>query len=766
MGQMVRISRLKASCIGAGLGLGLALMPAAAMAQSYRFTNVEIDGNQRVEDATILAYAGIGRGQAVSGGQLNAAYQSILNTGLFESVEIVPRGSKLLIIVTEYPTISRINIEGNRRLKDDDLEKLLQSRARRVYSPATAEADANAIADAYRQAGRLAAEVTPRIIPRSDNRVDLVFEVVEGKVSETERISFVGNRSYTDRRLRRVLESKQAGVFRQIVRADTFLADRLQFDEQVLKDFYNSRGYIDFAVLDTTAEFSRERNAYFITMNVREGQQYRFGEITTATDLTEIDPDLYLKANKIKDGDVYNPAAIENTIARMERLALQERRSFVRIEPRVVRNDAELKLDVEFAIVRGPRMFVERIDIEGNTTTLDRVVRAQFDTVEGDPFNPRAIRQAAERIRALGFFAKAEVQARDGTAGDQVIVDVDVEEKPTGSLSFGASFGTDEGVAFTFGLSERNFLGRGQYLAFNVSTGEGNQSYKLDFREPNLLGRDVGGGLYFNFAETEGRNGEYDTTALTFEPSLSFPVSERGNLRVSLNFEQNEILNAGSAAQLIQDEAGLGQQTAFGLGYDYTWDSRSTGLNPDAGVRVSLGQRLMVAGDAQYVKTQAGVRGETLLPQYDITLRARADIGALHAMSGTTTVLDRFGLSSRQMRGFVGNSVGPRDLVADEALGGNYYFSAGVEAQFPLGLPEEYGIEGGVFWDVGSVWGLDKQPSAGAAIDDSFALRSSIGVSLFWTTAIGPLRFNFSTPLAKEDYDKDRGFNFTIATSF
>ena len=438
----------------------------SASAQNFTFNNVEIEGATRIEPATILSYAGIVQGETVSAGRLNAAYQNVLASGLFEAVEFVPSGSTLIIRVSEYPTINKINFEGNRRLKDEELGAIVQSAVRRVYSPSTAEQDAGRIVQAYEQAGRLAANVDPVIIRRSNNRVDLVFEVKEGRVSEVERISFVGNRNFSDRRLRRVLESKQAGIFRTIVQRDTFIADRIEFDRQVIRDFYLARGYVDFQVLSATPEFSRERNAFFVTFNVREGQQYRFGDLTVSSELGNIDPAEFQSEVRIRPGQVYSPNGVDQTIRRLERLAIQKDLDFIRVEPRVSRNDRSLTLDIEFQVVKGPRIFVERIDIEGNATTLDRVVRRQFDTVEGDPFNPREIRDAAERIRALGFFSAAAVDAREGSSPDQVVIDVDVEEQPTGSLGFGASYSAGSGVGFNVSFAERNFLGRGQTLSY------------------------------------------------------------------------------------------------------------------------------------------------------------------------------------------------------------------------------------------------------------------------------------------------------------
>ncbi|MBS9716174.1 outer membrane protein assembly factor BamA [Pseudohalocynthiibacter aestuariivivens] len=744
------------------------MAPLSAQAQQ-RFSTIEVIGNQRIEAATIRTYAGIERGESVSEGELNAAYQRILGSGLFETVDLTPQGSSLVITVREYPTINQISIEGNRRLKDENLLPIIQSQPRRVYSPTIAELDADSITAAYGQLGRYATTVDPRIIRRDDNRVDLIFEVSESRVIEIDRLSFVGNRAYSDRRLRRVLETKQAGLLRGLVKSDTFIADRIEFDKQVLRDFYLSRGYIDFETLSVNSELARGRDAFFVTFTVREGQPFEFGEITVTSDLEEVDPDEYFEAIRIRPGVTYSPTLVENTIARLERLALRNSLNFVRVEPRITRNDRELTLDVEFNLSRGPRIFVERIDIEGNSTTLDRVIRNQFRIVEGDPFNPREIRESASRIRALGFFKNSEVEAREGTSEDQVIVDVNVEEAPTGTLSFGASFSSDIGVAVAVGFSERNFLGRGQRLSFNVNTASDSAQANIGFVEPALLGRDLRFGLNLGYSTTDNENARYNTKTISFSPSLNFPVSENGRVTLRYGISSEELfgLDPAASSAILLAEAGT-EVTSF-VGYSYSYDTRRTGLNPNAGIIFQFGQNFAgLGGDAKYIQTTALLGAEADVLREEVTLRATLEGGALNMISGNSRITDRFFLSSRRMRGFDANGVGPRDLTAtnQDALGGNFFAVARFEAEFPLGIPEEYGITGGVFFDVGSLWGLDNTAGTLGPVDDSANLRAVVGFSVFWDTVLGPLRFNFSNALKSETYDEERSFDLTVSTSF
>ncbi|MCX7888135.1 MAG: outer membrane protein assembly factor BamA [Rhodobacteraceae bacterium] len=748
-----------------------ALLPVPALAQSYSFSSVTVEGNVRIEPATIVKLAALPRGEAVTAAALNDAYQRIMGSGLFRSVELIPSGSTLVVRVVENPTISVVSFEGNKRLKDEDLAKIVKSQSRRVYSPATAEQDAAAIADAYGTAGRFAARVEPKIIERPDNRVDLVFEIREGAVSEVERLNFTGNRSFSDRRLRQVLQTKQAGLLRAFIQRDTYIPERLDLDRQLLTDFYRSRGFIDAEVTGATGEFARERDGFFVNFTVREGQQYRFGKITTVSEVEGIDAADYERQVKIRRGVTYSPTAIDNTIARMEEIARRQGATFVTVEPRFTRNEKDGILDVEFALVRGPRIFVERIDIEGNVTTLDQVIRRQFKTVEGDPLNAREIRQAAERIRALGYFANADVTANQGSSPEQVIVDVNVEEKPTGSLGFGLSYGTVQGLGLNFNFRESNFLGRGQTLAVSVATGTSTLDNSITFIEPALLNRDLKLKFSGYYRATENNFSFYSTRLIGVSPAIEFPLGLNSRLELRYALTQKDLfkyeVDAGDTPSVIlTNEAAQGALISSAIGYTYSFDNRISGLNPNAKLQFRFGQDFAgLGGDIESVTTTAALRAETKIFNEDVTLRAELEGGALNTMNGNSRVIDRFS-GNGEIRGFEPNGIGPRELAAtnQDALGGNYYAVLRLDAEFPLGLPEEYGILGGVFADVGSVWGLDD--TLGGTIDDAMHLRSSVGVSLLWDTPIGPLRFNFAKALEKQPYDRDQVFDLSVSTQF
>jgi outer membrane protein insertion porin family len=753
-------------------------MVQAAQANDYEINEIIVDGNRRIETETIRSYTAIETPTALTTGEVNDAVQRVRASNLFESVSAQVRGTRLKLTVVEFPTVNEVVFEGNDRLGDSQLSALVRSQSRRVYSVSQVRGDANVIAEAYANQGRIAASVEPRIIRRSDNRVDVIFEIAEGGVVEIERLSFVGNRTFSDRRLRRVLNTKQAGLLRLFVQRDTYIEDRVEFDKQVLADFYNSRGYIDFQIQSVTSELSKTRDSFFLTFRVQEGQQFSFGKVTTTSNLEDVDTADFEEALKIEPGDIYSPALVENTIVRMERRALELGLDFVRVEPRVTRNNDDLALNIDFTLNRGPRVFVERIDIAGNTTTLDRVIRRQFKIVEGDALNPREIRASAERIRAMGFFSSSNVSTREGSAPNQRIVEVAVTEKPTGSLKFGANYNSAVGVGLLASFSEANFLGRGQTTSFGVNTTSSTRSFNFAFKEPSLYNRDLSLSFGLDYQGTSKSNARYDTRAIRFDAAFGFPVSESGFFTPKFFYETEELSKVTATSKVINGEAEEARRKTLGMGYTYSIDNRRIGLDPKAGMFLRLSQDFDLTGDVRFVRTGVTLGGETYLRNEDFKVTASLQGGALNFLSGNSSrVTDRFFLGSGLFRGFSPGGVGPREFdnisSINDALGGEYYAVARFETQFPIGLPEEYGIELGAFFDAGSLWGLSSthvgsgskaRPST--ILYDDFTLRAVVGVSIFWNTPIGPLRFNFTDAVKKAEHDVEQSFDLTVSTSF
>lgn len=782
MGQhqvMRRISRAIGQAALAG-GLVAALHASMALGQTVSFSRIDVAGNQRIEGDTIRVFSGIEPGQPVSPEQMNLAVRRLFDTGLFEDVTVMPEAGRLLITVKENPSINQIAFEGNRSLDDEKLGAVVELRSRQAFSVAAAEADAQRIIEAYRAAGRYGASVTPVIIRRPENRVDLVFQVVEGRPTRVQRVNFIGNEVFSDGRLRRAVGTSQANILSSIFGSGNYDQDKLELDREMLRQFYLERGYVDFQVRSATAEIVRERNGFFVTFVVSEGPRYDFGEIGVASSVPGLNAAAFEPLlQPLLGGGVYNAKLVERVVERINFQAGQSGYAFLEVRPRITRNEQDRTVDITFELVQGERVFIERIDITGNNRTLDRVIRRQFDVVEGDAFNSREVRDAENRIRALDFFETVEVKTEQGAAPSRAIVGVAVTEKPTGSLNLGGSFSSSEGAALQISIAERNFLGRGQTvnLAFTGSSQYSNVDFT--FLEPAMFDRDLLAGVQIFYRDRNYNETAYKTRNIGFVPRIGFPVSENGRLTLRYTIGQDDIFDVKDDTSLIiRDEQG--KQIVSALGATYVYDRRNSPVDPTAGFILTLSQELAgLGGDARYSKTSGVARAFTSFFDEDLLLSATFEGGALFT-DGDSRVTDRYISGGDGFRGFARNGVGPRDFCrvgdcvdpsqddvkVDDPLGGQYLSVLRLDASFPLGPLEEYGIFGGVFSDIGSLWGLDNVNGSMGKVDADFYLRATAGVSLFVETPFAPLRFNLSRALRKEDHDETENFRFSVATRF
>lgn len=764
------------------MGFLLAFMPSALThAQGTAvFSRIDVAGNQRIEAETVRVFAGIDPGVAVTPEELNLAVRRLYETGLFENVEVMPEAGRLVITVQENPTINRVAFEGNDSLSDEDLGTVVELRPRIAYSVAAAEADAQRIIEAYRQSGRYAAQVTPVIIRQPDNRVDLVFEVFEGRVTSVQRINFIGNEVYNDRRLRRVVETNQTNWLSFIFGGVTYDADRLELDRELLRQFYLERGYVDFRVLSATAEIARERNGFFLSFTVDEGPRYDVGQVSVSSSATGLNAEAFAPLlSEIRTGEVYNVRKVDRVIERMAFQAGQSGFAFVEVIPQITRNTASRTVDINFELVEGERVFIERIDIQGNTRTLDRVIRRQFNVVEGDAFNTREVRDAEDRIRGLGYFETATIGVREGSSPSGAIVAVEVEEAPTGSLNLGGAFSTNEGLTAQVSIVERNFLGRGQTLSAAISASTENQNISFGFFEPAMFDRDLLAGINVYWRETNFDEQTFKTSNRGLEPRIGFPLSENGRLSIRYQLSNDDIYDVRDDTSLIiiNEEGAL---VTSALAFTYIYDRRNSVVDPSAGFLLTLNQQFAgLGGDVRHSKTSGVARAYTSFFEEALILSATAEGGYIYSENGTR-ITDRFNAGGDSFRGFARNGIGPRDfcevgacippfqedLEVDEAVGGNAYAILRLDASFPLGLPEEYGVFGGLFADIGSLWALDDTNGSMGEVYDGFEPRSSVGVSLFVETPFAPLRFNYAFPIQYEDTDVLERFRFTIQTRF
>jgi outer membrane protein insertion porin family len=743
------------------------------------FNRIDVAGNQRIEAATVRSFSGLEAGEPVTPQEINLAVRRLYDTGLFEEVTVAPEAGRLVITVSENPIINQIAFEGNDDLDDEALLAAIELRPRLAYSVEAAEADAQRITDAYRLSGRYAAEVDPVIIRRPDNRVDLVFEIREGRTTNVQRVSFLGNEVFSDRKLQRVIQTNQTNWLSFVFGGNSYDADRLEVDSQLLRQFYLERGYYDVRVLSATAELARERSGFFLAFTISEGPRYDFGQIAVSSAIPGLPADEFEAfLTPLLGGGVYNGREVDRVIERMTYAAGQEGYAFVDIQPNVVKDEANRIINITLEINPSERVFIERIDISGNNRTLDRVIRRQFQVVEGDAFNTREVGDAEDRIRGLGYFSNVTVDVRDGSAPGRAIVDVNVEEQATGSLSIGGAYSTSEGITAQIGITERNFLGRGQTLSATVSANTEFGNFELGFAEPELFDRDLLAGFTVYYRTRDLSEQTFTQRNIGFEPRLGFPLSENGRLTVRYRISSDDISDvADDTSRIIEEEAG--DRLTSALGFTYTYDKRNSVVDPSAGFILTLNQDFAgLGGDVTYSKTQGTARAYTSYFDEELILSAALEGGAIFSDEGTR-IIDRFNTGGDSFRGFARNGLGPRDFCdigeclvpqqgveVNEALGGNYYGILRFDASFPLGLPQEYGIYGGMFADVGSLWGLDDTSGSMGQVDDSMHLRVSTGLSLFVNTPFAPLRFNYAIPLQKEDYDDIERFRFALQTRF
>ncbi|MEO1491036.1 MAG: outer membrane protein assembly factor BamA [Pseudomonadota bacterium] len=753
---------------------GLDLIWGTASAQTLvqapaREQAVAVRGNRRIEVETILSYMNLEQGQTVTAEDLNRSVRRLFDTGLFKDVRIIPSENRLIVEVVENPSINEIAFEGNDALKDEDLERIINLRARLPFTVSAAEADAQAIIEIYRRTGRFGAEVEPVIIERSDNRVDLVFEITEGDLTGVSSIDFVGNQIFSDSRLRGVIETTESGLLSQFVGSDVYDPDRLELDKELLRNFYFSRGFADFTVLSATAELSPDRDGFFITFTVSEGEEYAFGELDAVVSARGLDQEEFNAAIPPDlTGDTYDASAVEEIANDLTDLAGQRGFAFVQVRPRPRKNAADRIIDITFDLAEGPRVFVERIEIEGNTQTLDRVIRRNIDIVEGDPFDARRIRDARRRIRGLRYFSRVEIDSEPGSSEDRAILKVKVEEQSTGALSFGLGFSSSDGPIGNVALNERNFLGRGQELNLQVTAAGDTQVYDFSFVEPAFLDRDLSVGVRAFFIDDDlSDESNFEIVRLGAGPTVEFPLSTDTRLGLRYEFRREDVQVNADASPAIQVDDGVRFTSA--VGHTLTHDQRNDPIETTGGYLLRLDQDLAgLGGDARYIRSFGSAKGWTSFFSDQVVASLEFEVGGILGFDDDIRINERFFLGGASLRGFANSGVGPRDLITDDALGGNYRMVSRLEVSFPLGLPDELGIFGGAFIDAGTLFGLDGDlvDLNGNAIDDGSSIRVSGGGLLFISTPFGPLELSFGFPLISEDFDEDELFRLSIGTRF
>ncbi|MFT3726712.1 MAG: outer membrane protein assembly factor BamA [Terricaulis sp.] len=782
---------------------------AAITQPSIPIRRIVVEGNQRIEPATITSYLLVHPGDRFDPERIDLSLKTLFATGLFADVQIEQRDADLVVSVIENPIINRVIFEGLHTLKEDALEDEVQARPRSVFTPARAQADVQRIIEAYRRSGHFAAQVTPQVRELDQNRVDLIFEVDEGPVTGVRNINFIGNHAFADNALRDAIVTTELKWWNLFDNNDNYDPDRLEYDREKLRQYYNNRGFADFRIVSAVAELTPDQRDFYITFTVDEGERYTFGNISVETQLDRLSPQLLTAASPIRSGQVFRGDQIEDTIDAMTYVAGTVGYANVEITPRVERDREHHKINIVFEVNEGPRVFIERIDIVGNTSTLDRVIRRQMRVNEGDAFNRVLLDRSRQQIQALGFFHDVKVEPTDGSQPDRSVVTVTVQEESTGELAFAAGYSTTESFLFDATVTQRNFRGRGQFVRLRASTSQQRQQIDFRFTEPQFMGRNLSAGFDLYSLRTDLLDqSSFANQSTGAGLRFGFPLSDHASLGLSYSLIQDHTTIASVLVDADGDTVNTpndlvdqcdrryyarpilcNQEGTFLtslIGYSFNYDQRNDPTHATRGFDLQVTQDLAgIGGDVNYLRTelQGGIYYGL---GHGFRLSLRGDMGYIFGWGGDDIrINDRFFKGGSTFRGFDVAGVGPRQLeVLDsdpthivsrgDALGGNAFGIGTLQLDVPLPLPESYGLGAALFTDFGSVGILDRSSRQtvdliGAnrvIVDDSFSLRASAGVSIFWDSPFGPVEFDFAKPLLYEDYDRRQEFRFSTRTTF
>jgi outer membrane protein insertion porin family len=726
-------------------------------------SEIAVEGTQRIDPATVRSYMTLKPGDVIETAAINNSLKALYGTGLFADVAISREGDRLIVRVVENPVINQIAFEGNDALDEEELNTEIQARPRVVFTRTKVQQDVKRIIDLYRRNGYFAAVVEPKVIQLAQNRVNLIFEIQEGPESGIRSISFVGNRVFSDSELKEVVLTKESKWWRILTTADKYDPDRLTFDRELLRRFYLENGYADFRVVSAVAELAPDRSDFFVTFTMEEGERYKFAEIDEESKIKDIKPETLRPLLKFKTGDWYSSKLVDDTVLQLTNEAGNFGYAFIEVRPRVRRDREKHTISVTFEVQEGPRVFVERIDIRGNTRTLDRVIRREFRLVEGDAFNAAKLQRSQQRIRNLGFFKKAEANKARGSTPDKTVIEVDVEEQPTGELSIGAGFSTRDGVVGEIGIRERNLLGRGQDLKAAVRISQRTQQFDLGFTEPYFLDRNIAAGVdLFNIRSSRQDESSFREDKVGGRLRASYEINEEWSHGVRLTGQYVNITDvADDASQIIRDQAGAEFESI--LGQTLSYDTRDSKIAPTAGFISRLSSDFAgLGGGVRYA--QATWKSKYYYPLTKKWIaELSTDVGHIEGLGQDVRVTDAFLLGNDTMRGFEVGGMGPRDKFTDDALGAKTYGIGTVEVTFPIGLPEEFGVRGALFTDFGTAFGADGPENL---INDSKSLRMSSGAGIAWRSPLGPVRLDLAYPFLKTDFDETQFFSFSFGARF
>jgi outer membrane protein insertion porin family len=771
----------------------------AALAQSA--SSIVVEGNRRVESETIRSYFGSG---PLTPSQIDAGLKGLYGTGLFQDIQIRQAGGRLIVTVIENPVINRIAFEGNIKAKDEQLLGEIQSKPRGTLSRPMVQSDTQRIIEQYRRNGRFNVAVVPKIIELPNNRVDLVFEVNEGKKTGVKSIRFVGNRYYSDFRLKDIIKTTETNLLSFLKSSDVYDPDRIEADRDLLRRFYLKHGFADVRILSAVGEFDPSVNAFIVTFTIEEGERYTFGVVDIQSNVRAVDAASVAGKLRAKSGAVYNAEAVEKSVEAISVDVARRGYPFAVVRPRGERDFEARKVNVAFVVDEGPRAYIERIQIRGNTRTRDFVIRREFDLAEGDAYNRALVDRAERRLKNLGYFKSVKITNEPGTSPDRVVINVEVEEQSTGEFSISGGYSTADGWLGEVSVGERNLLGRGQAARAAVQYGQRAKGFELSFVEPYFLDYRMALGLDVFAKQTTGQDfTSYDTQTIGGAVRLGFELREDLTLQLRYSIYQQELtlqdgfsscystvpwlpgVSNGPASNCtnvsivpslpVRLSFNQGAQLTSMAGYSLIYNTLDNNRNPTAGIRGELKQEFAgLGGDANFIRSTGDIRFfHEVFPDFIGSLRLQAGNISSWGSNNQLRFNDQFQGGPNLVRGFRQNGFGPRDVTSyttQDAIGGTNFWAASVELQIPLHfIPKDVGIRAAIFADAGSVWnyrGPTSVPGETMLFEDSKLIRTSVGAGLVWDSPFGPLRFDYAIPLTKEGYDIVQEFRFGGGTRF
>jgi outer membrane protein insertion porin family len=728
---------------------------------------ITVEGNERVEPETIGTYLPFKVGDEFNPADTTRTIRSLYATGLFSNVEMNFSGGEVTLKVSENPLVNRVAFEGNDEIDSKRLEEIIGLKPRAIYSPAKVQADVQTLQAAYRSRGMFTTQVKAQLIQRDQNRVDVIYVVDEGKKTRISSINFVGNSKYDDADLREVVATKTSAWWRFLVGGDTYDPAKLDVDKDLIRRFYLSKGYADVQVTSAVAELTRDKNDFIITYTIFEGPRYDFGNVDVALnaeaeglDTAELKPLVTLK-----QGELFNATRVEENSDKLIDHLGKKGFAFLNVKPDYKKDEANRKVDVVFNVQPGPRVYVGRINVEGNTRTRDYVIRREMRVAEGDAFSSEKIKRSKDRLTYLDYFKNVEVTRSETDQPDRVDLNVKVEEQSTGEFNVGAGYSSYDGLLATADVRERNFLGRGQEVAVRFAVSERQQSYNLGFTEPYFLGQELSAGVdLFNEQTDYQSESSYDIATTGTALRFGFPLSEFTKNNVRLGFKETKIENVGSAAsQFVAREAG--KRSAATLSNTWSFDNRDSFLTPTHGERVALsGEYSGFGSDVNFLRANATASWHREVAD-DFVFTAVGRGGAVYDFGEDLPIYEHYiGGGQNNLRGFEYGGIGPRDRLTKDALGGKYMVGHTLEMSFPLGSTlSDLGVQGVVFNDGGIVKEFE---GANANVLDADIYRLTVGTGIFWRSPLGPLRLDLGFPVIKDSDDRTQLFSFSVGTRF